>query len=201
MGKRKRGIQEHGDGGEPAAGRADKHADGEGDGDAEAGDEDKRREMVQQGVLAFYYPRLLSLRTYLLELLPASSVSRQRRVRSVGREKTKQESKEDGDDERVARLLDSTIVGVLKPASPAINSARQRELAAFTQSQVRSSALRGTDVGATSDIADVCYIPILIHVCADEIGGQLCYIQPVQRRWTSVSHPLPWIPACGRADG
>ncbi|KAM5471139.1 Telomerase reverse transcriptase [Microsporum audouinii] len=155
MGKRKRGIQEHGDGGEPAAGRADKHADGEGDGDAEAGDEDKRREMVQQGVLAFYYPRLLSLRTYLLELLPASSVSRQRRVRSVGREKTKQESKEDGDDERVARLLDSTIVGVLKPASPAINSARQRELAAFTQSQVRSSALRGTDVGATSDIADV----------------------------------------------
>ncbi|KAF3481825.1 telomerase reverse transcriptase [Arthroderma uncinatum] len=123
---------------------------------------DENKRPVQQDVLAAYYPRLLSLRTYLLELLPASSRSRRRKVALVG--KTDDGLKRvslgggGGDARSVAklgRLLDSTIVGIVREASPAVNCARQRELAAFTQSQVRSSAWRGTDVGATSDIAEI----------------------------------------------
>ncbi|KAK2816774.1 hypothetical protein FQN49_007996, partial [Arthroderma sp. PD_2] len=154
MGKRKR-TQEHGDGdGDEPAVHADAGAEAE-----------NTRSAIEQDVLAFYYPRLLSLRTYLLELLPASSRSRRRKVALVGKEgdgarvgsKRVSLGGGGGDERRISRLgrlLDSTIVGITREASPAISCARQRELAAFTQSQVRSS-WRGTDVGATSDIAEI----------------------------------------------
>lgn len=165
MGRRKR-SQGHGDG------------DGDSNGDGDGSDSAPQDAEIRQAVLAFYYPRLLSLRTYLLELLPACSTARRRRIELVGREqtqlKTRQRKKQKidgvpggcdtaggdagdaGDSrQRLADLLDSTIVGISKPASPAVSVLRQRELAAFTQSQAMSSNFNATDVGASTDIADV----------------------------------------------
>ena len=163
--------------------RSQGHGDGDDDGDGDASQDAK----IRQAVLAFYYPRLLSLRTYLLELLPACSTARRRRIELAGREQTQPKTKQrkklkidgvpggcdagdgDGDDSRrrLAELLDSTIVGISKPASPAVSVSRQRELAAFTQSQAMSSNFNATDVGASTDIADVrlytlCLCPMFI---------------------------------------
>lgn len=121
-------------------------------------------------VLARYYPRLINLRSYLLALLPLTSVARRQSISSLGISSSppKQQpdagydhrDRDDADEERrarlreVAALLDTTLVGVSKPPDHASTHARQRELAAFNQSQV----VRGTDVGATTALGEVSLI-------------------------------------------
>jgi telomerase reverse transcriptase len=120
--------------------------------------------IIQHPVLSAYYDRIISLRAYLLELLPASSKSRRRRLASVGRERDGQSEPRDGEDEAqflesqrvsdLSRLLDTTLVGVLKAADTFANHSRQREFATFTQSQFRSSS-GSTDAGPTSSLNEV----------------------------------------------
>lgn len=159
------------------------------------------QQQLQQPVLSIYYPRVITLRAYILELLPTSSKSRRRKVASIAKDwhnepgndkdgdtrskiKTKTKDKSEIKDkdattasrrrrrprislgggvvvtdieriQELGRLLDSTLVGVLKPLDNAANHSRQRDLAAFTQSQFRCSTLGGTDVGATSSQSEV----------------------------------------------
>lgn len=152
---------------------------------------------TQQPVLSIYYPRVVTLRAYILELLPTSSKSRRRKVASIAKDwnydsgnnkdrdrKSKKKKKKNqkknqkqndagahrrqrislgggvavNDARRIqelGRLLDSTLVGVLKPLDNAANHSRQQDLAAFTQSQFRCSTLACTDVGATSSQSEV----------------------------------------------
>ncbi|KAL1981064.1 hypothetical protein VTN96DRAFT_3129 [Rasamsonia emersonii] len=121
----------------------------------------------QHPVLSRYYPRVVTLRQYLLEQLPSSSRARRRRIASLGRQQTstvkapftdegldKQDHGSD-DNSALVDLLDSTLVGVLKEPNQDITQARQRDFAAFTQSEERS--LLCTDTGPTSlqdDIVD-----------------------------------------------
>lgn len=112
-------------------------------------------------VLSRYYPRLVTLRQYLLEQLPASSKARRRRITGLGRDpKAKtdhslgQSDPDSGDNVRqIVDLLDSTLVGILQQPSPAITQDRQRDFAAFTQSQERS--ILCTDTGPTSAQSEV----------------------------------------------
>ncbi|KAF3901263.1 Telomerase reverse transcriptase [Trichophyton interdigitale] len=209
MGKRKR-SQGHGDG--------DRDAGRDADGDAERDAERDADAKVRQAVLAFYYPRLLSLRTYLLELLPASSKARRRRIELVGREKTalktrqRKKQKRDidvagdagdaaGDDskEKLADLLDSTIVGISKPASPAVSISRQRELAAFTQSQALSSNVNQTDVGASTDIADL--INFAIYSLFNPAGPQVTPQHILSYGYQRAAEPMAANQECGVGSG
>lgn len=122
-------------------------------------------------VISSYYPKVLSLRQYLLQQLPASSKSRYRRIASLGLGQNPDSPKEDrlwpvssGDDGQlqnsqanleIAELLDLTLVGVSRDSDPTDNQTRQIELAAFTQSQVHSS-LACTDTGPTCAQSEVC---------------------------------------------
>lgn len=109
-------------------------------------------------VISLYYPRVVTLRQYLLDQLPASSKSRRRRIASLGRQGRPARQPADDEDQhhrvqQLADLLDSTLVGVLNESSPAVDLARQKDFAAFTASQFRSSS--GTDAGPTCPLAEV----------------------------------------------
>ncbi|WEW60057.1 Telomerase reverse transcriptase [Emydomyces testavorans] len=134
-------------------------------------------------VLSCYYPRVIKLRSYLLELLPPTSKSRRRKVASlgtqsniadcarsttstadvlrVGQSQSQEAEREDTRIRDIAKLLDTTLVGVLKPSDHAESQPRQRDFAAFTQSQFRSSLLHCTDVGATSSLSEIVDFTIL----------------------------------------
>ncbi|DAA73918.1 TPA_exp: putative Telomerase reverse transcriptase [Trichophyton benhamiae CBS 112371] len=209
MGRRKR-SQGHGDG------------DGDSNGDGDGGDSAPQDAEIRQAVLAFYYPRLLSLRTYLLELLPACSTARRRRIELVGREqtqlKTRQRKKQKTDGvpggrdaaggdagdagdsrQRLADLLDSTIVGISKPASPAVSVLRQRELAAFTQSQAMASNFDATDVGASTDIADV--VNFAIYSLFNPAGPQVTPQHILSHGYQRAAEPMAAHRECGFASG
>lgn len=110
---------------------------------------------VHHPVLSLYYPRVLNLRSYLLEQLPFSSKSRRKKLGSLRcpQSSTSADSPED-DIRLLADVLDSTLVGVLHESDPAVNHTRQKELAAFTQSQSRCFT-NCTDVGTTSSQGEV----------------------------------------------
>lgn len=118
----------------------------------------------QHPVLSRYYPRLLTLRQYLLEQLPPSSKARRRRIASLGQSSNAKADRSDrgldpkqdhdvDDNSVLVDLLDSTLVGVLKESNQDITQARRRDFAAFTQSEERS--LLCTDTGRTSLQDDV----------------------------------------------
>ncbi|PGH05494.1 hypothetical protein AJ79_06801 [Helicocarpus griseus UAMH5409] len=132
-------------------------------------------------VLSLYYPRVVTLRTYLRNQLPASSRSRRKKVASIGLETKNglhhptplcstptvatqptgtrvQQANEEI--QILADVLDSTLVGVLKEPDCAVTSNRRKEFAAYTQSQVRSS-LECTDIGATTSQSDIVDFAIL----------------------------------------
>ncbi|GAD98225.1 telomerase reverse transcriptase [Paecilomyces variotii No. 5] len=112
-------------------------------------------------VISRYYLRVLTLRQYLLEQLPPSSKSRRRRVASLGRQ--------GGDEENIealATLLDSTLVGILRETNRKNDQERQKDFAAFTQSQYKSS-LTSTDTGPTcpqSEIVDFVILTLFNRV-------------------------------------
>ncbi|KAJ5729255.1 Telomere reverse transcriptase [Penicillium malachiteum] len=84
-------------------------------------------------VISLYYRQVLSLRQYLLNQLPTTSKLRRRRITS---------------------LRSSSDRRVLKESSPTVQSERQKEYRASTQSQSRS-VLVSTDTGPTSPQSEV----------------------------------------------
>ncbi|OJD10445.1 hypothetical protein AJ78_08549 [Emergomyces pasteurianus Ep9510] len=141
---------------------------------------------VYHPVLSLYFPRVVTLRTYLYEQLPLSSKSRRRKVASLGVEKQArdyhppnsvssqqvdtgaQRTKEEI--QALTGILDSTLVSILKESDGAISNSRQKEFAAFTQSQARSS-LECTDIGATTSQSDIVDFAILslFNRCHDSL--------------------------------
>ncbi|OAL28381.1 hypothetical protein AYO20_09498 [Fonsecaea nubica] len=88
---------------------------------------------VHHPVLSAYYPRVCTLRSYLLGALPATSRTRREKLATFG--------KNDAVD-----LLDNSLVGVLKNTSTSVKQARKTDFATFTQSQSR---VTGADTGRT----------------------------------------------------
>ena len=86
---------------------------------------------VRHALLALYYPRLLTLRSYLLYKLPETSKTRRRRIAEWG--------SNDADGDGDSHILDTTIVGVLKDLDAGTEESRRRDFAVFTQTQQRSS--------------------------------------------------------------
>ncbi|KAK2803650.1 hypothetical protein FQN51_003412 [Onygenales sp. PD_10] len=122
-------------------------------------------------VLSLYYPRVVQLRSYLQDQLPSTSKSRRKRIASIGLAHSKLPSSSaqqhaaglhstHEETQLLADVLDSTFVGILKEPDGAVGGARQREFAAFTQSQARST-LDCTDIGATTSQSDIVDFAIL----------------------------------------
>ncbi|OWP01965.1 telomerase reverse transcriptase [Marssonina coronariae] len=63
--------------------------------------------VVQQALLAKYYPQVMNLRVYLLSKLPSTSKVRRKKISSVGRRPEDTES-----EQQLSRFLDQTLIGV-----------------------------------------------------------------------------------------
>jgi hypothetical protein len=86
---------------------------------------------VSHELLSLYYPRIVSLRQFLLSSLASSSTSRRRRLSAYGI---------DGQaGTKTPHLFDSTLVGVFPEPELAVQESRQRDFIAFTESQQRST--------------------------------------------------------------
>jgi hypothetical protein len=86
---------------------------------------------VSHELLSLYYPRIVSLRQFLLSSLPPSSTSRRRRLSTYGVDS--QAGTE------TPHLFDSTLIGVFPEPELAVQESRQRDFVAFTNSQQRSA--------------------------------------------------------------
>src|SRR3954447_22421909 len=85
---------------------------------------------VSHGLLSLYYPRIVSLRQFLLSSVAPSSASRRRRLSAYGID-----SQAGGE---TPHLFDSTLVGVFPEPEVAVQELRRRDFVAFTKSQQRS---------------------------------------------------------------
>lgn len=126
---------------------------------------------INHPVLSYYYPRVLPLRDYLLEVLPASSRSRRRKFASiVSPTQGPDDQGQDGDDKddsipALANHLDTTLVGVLKPVDNVTTHSRQLEFAAFTQSQFRSTTGSAEDGPMSSQSEVTILSPLYEFLC------------------------------------
>ena len=89
---------------------------------------------VKHTILSQYYIRVVTLRTFLLSRLPASSRVRRRKIRDLPAV---------SHNGKVA-FLDSTLVGVLQDPKPALEESRRHEFLNFTQSPERSTGSLST---------------------------------------------------------
>ncbi len=83
--------------------------------------------VIKQALLNQYYPRVLSLREYLLSRLPSTSKVRKKKICSLGKGI---EAKEKNCN--LAQFLDQTLVGVLKDAGHS-EEERQQQWTTFSQ--------------------------------------------------------------------
>jgi telomerase reverse transcriptase len=81
----------------------------------------------QHKTLSAYYPRVCSLRGYLLDSLPSTSRFRRRLLTAYAKDDT-------------TSILDTCLVGVLSQPSPSASKSRKADYVTFTQTQ-RASAL------------------------------------------------------------
>ena len=84
--------------------------------------------VVKNALLAQYYPRVLSLREYLLSKLPLTSKIRRKKILTVGR---KPGDRSSGRDQALANALDQILIGVSKD-SQASQEERWQQWASFS---------------------------------------------------------------------
>lgn len=108
--------------------------------DAEENSTSSADRPLSHPVLSQYYPKLLTLRQYLADQLPATSKRRRRRILHYGKHSDTQEISISGSDSSdVVNLLDKTIIGVVQNTNEE-GLLRKQELQVFTQQLSNSSA-------------------------------------------------------------
>ena len=99
---------------------------------------------IKHPLLSAYYPTVLTLRGYILSALPATSKTRRRKISGLGeharvvplplKTPAKAEKKvEHGIDDLLAKLLDTTLVGVLRRRTGEIDQSRLKDFKTFSQ--------------------------------------------------------------------
>lgn len=83
-----------------------------------------RENIIKSALLAQFYPKVLTLREYLLHKLPQHSKVRKRKIRNVG--------KGDSVDGEFATFLDQTLVGIRQAEAPSSDE-RLKSWNAFSQ--------------------------------------------------------------------
>lgn len=122
---------------------------------------------IEQPVLQRFYPRLLTLRHYLLSVLPKSSRNRRRKLAQLGRPVASNKATSTCEpDIELGQLLDSTVIGEHQTAKTndeeQLTRERIKDIETFTQ-QLSPAVTGGTfepgyfkqaEVGLTQQIMD-----------------------------------------------
>lgn len=124
---------------------------------------------IKHPLLSLYYPRVLTLRDYLLSQLPPSARSRRRRLSSAGTHHETFDAVGASDDQRntprveddgaLAKLLDSTLIGQFQAQWLNRDDSRIRELATFSQ-KVTSTVGSSAEGGGTCSQSEACTISL-----------------------------------------
>jgi len=105
---------------------------------------------VKHPLLSLYYPRIVTLRTYLLETLPVSAKKNRRKIALLGRPNNgNKEQQSPGNDQgegapldrtaKLAELLDTTLVGLSKRDTKEDIEKRMKDFVEYSQTQVGST--------------------------------------------------------------
>ncbi|KAJ0418074.1 hypothetical protein BJY00DRAFT_288566 [Aspergillus carlsbadensis] len=105
-------------------------------------------------VISQYYRQVVTLRQYILQRIPQSSKGRRRRIAAIQSDGTHSGTNE----ESLAHLLGTTLVGVWTELPLAQSEERRRDLIAYTQTQ-RTQI--GTDTGPASPQSAVGNCPLI----------------------------------------
>jgi hypothetical protein len=150
---------------------------------------------VSHELLSLYYPRIVSLRQFLLSsLAPSSSTARRRRLSTYGI------NSQAGT--KTPHLFDSTLIGVFSEPELAVQESRQRDFIAFTRSQQRSTdgtngstqSSRFTEVSPPFS-STRSLIPDYVSISALDVlissGCGLCHLDALQPSKIHVSETEP----------
>jgi telomerase reverse transcriptase len=99
---------------------------------------------LQHPVLSRYFPRVVTLRTFLLSRIP---ISKQKKLANAGLAPDKRGSQ--------GNILEETLVGVLNETSSHVDKLRQQEFLTFTQDPERSTDSSGAGSTPEHDIAEI----------------------------------------------
>jgi telomerase reverse transcriptase len=113
--------------------------------------------LVKQALLSQYYPKVLTLRKYLLLKLPASSNVRRKKISAVKRRVQSDRVDEiERDDSNLAEYLDQTLVGVQEEES--LKDERWKQWTCFSQRPDNSeSTVRSGDGDGDCSQSEVRY--------------------------------------------
>jgi telomerase reverse transcriptase len=119
---------------------------------------------ISHPLLSLYYPRVFTLRDFFLSRLPPHSKAKQRRIASLGiavggtvaRAGVVGEKEGESDRLALARLLDSTLVGVPIGAR-SDSTGRLEELEAFSQHHPPSANSAGGAAYSQSEVSGLCF--------------------------------------------
>lgn len=128
---------------------------------------------VQSPVINSYYPRVTTLRQYLVSKLPSTSKKKRRRIALLGLESRKNERDFSGSgpesvSKEIAELLDGTLVG----AESGIDTTEDRgfrasQFQAYTQ-ELADSAVGSTVNNDSSLQTEVSFLPFLLSRCLQQ---------------------------------
>ncbi len=143
--------------------------------------------------LCLYYPQVVTLQDYLLSKLPTSSVSRREKIATIGKGQQRPLKNDqiiaetDGQqashhlvasdcgirerERNLAKLLTTTLIGLVHDAPPDVATSRQKDFASFSQ-QVNLTSR--SSVGGTSITQSEVGVDI---VCPRPITPEIYYLQ------------------------
>lgn len=130
--------------------------------------------LVKQALLSQYYPKVLTLREYLLSKLPASSKIRRKKISAVKRRiRCDRGDDTELDDPCLAEYLDQTLVGVQEEESP--KDERWKQWTCFSQRADNSeSTVRSSDGDGDCSQSEVCYYLLF--------APKECHCNPANKR-------------------
>ncbi|KAI9814837.1 MAG: hypothetical protein M1827_003103 [Pycnora praestabilis] len=123
------------------------------------GREDAPNTAVQHLLLSLYYPKVITLRTFLQSKLPVSSKTRRQRLATAGYHDVLPNDgniiPENGSDNALAALLDTSLVGIPNE-SEGDHESRMEELASFSQQHEDSmhDSSMGCGICSQSEVCD-----------------------------------------------
>lgn len=126
----------------------------------EDGSTQRKNVLVDYPVLPFYYPRVSSLRDYLLFKLPLTSKSSRRKIRSLT---TSKPCATDAHVDPLSTLLDSIVVGYFDNPDQSVGDARRKELTHYSQTQLNQTVGSAESCHGFSQ-SEVCAIFSCCHV-------------------------------------
>jgi len=120
--------------------------------------------VVKQALLAQYYPKVVSLREYLLLKLPTSSKVRRKKILSLGHKSHVEETEQEN--QSLAEFLDNVLVGISPCAEP-LKKVRLKQWNSFSQrGDVSVSTLANVSGAGVFSQSEVRVFPLCCLECS-----------------------------------